>query len=64
MIRVVLRVGVLEGLSGCGLGPWLIREVVSVRVWVWDAPMRLMTMGMMSTRAPVMCERSALAREV
>jgi hypothetical protein len=60
-MRVVSRVGVLESLpSGSVLG--LIRVVMRVCLREWDVPVRLITMGTMSTCVPGQCERSAFAR--
>jgi hypothetical protein len=60
-MRLVSRVKVLEGLSsGSILG--LIRVVMLVCVREWGVPVRLITMGMMSTSVPCQCERNAFAR--
>jgi hypothetical protein len=59
--RVVSWVEVLEGLSrGSVLG--LIRVVMLLCVREWGVPVRLITMGKMSTYVHGQCERSAFAR--
>jgi hypothetical protein len=63
MMRAVSRVGYWEGMSG-GSFLGLTREVVLEWVRVRDVPVRLMTMGIMSTCVQSQCERSAFARGV
>jgi hypothetical protein len=63
-MRVVTRVGVLEGLSG-GSVLGLIRVVMLVDARKLGVPVRLVTMGTMSTTCvPSHGERSACARGV
>jgi hypothetical protein len=62
-MRVVSRVGVLEGLSS-GSVPGLIKVVMLVCVREWGVPVRLITMGTMSTCVHGHCERNAFARGV
>jgi hypothetical protein len=59
---VVSRVGVLEGYLFGGSILGLIRVVMLVCVTEWNVPVRLITMGTMSTCVPRQCERSALAK--
>jgi hypothetical protein len=60
-MRVVPRVVVLEGVSS-GLVLGLTRVMMAVCVREWNAPVRLITMGMISTCVPSQCKRSAFAR--
>jgi uncharacterized membrane protein (UPF0136 family) len=60
-MRVVSRVGVFKGLYGSSVLR-LIRVLMLVCVRKWGVPVRLITMGTMSTCVPRQCERSAFAR--
>jgi hypothetical protein len=60
-MRVVLQVGVFEGLFG-GSVLGFIRVVMLMCVKEWGVPVRLITMGTMSTCVSSQCERSAFAR--
>jgi hypothetical protein len=62
-MRVVSRVGVLEGLSS-GLVPGVNRVVMLECVMEWGVPVRLITMGTMSTCVPSYCEWISFARGV
>jgi hypothetical protein len=63
IVRVVSRFGVLEALRGESL-LGLIRAVILVCAREWDEPVRLITMGTMSTCVLGECARSAFVRGV